>query len=190
MKNHTSLLNYIALKIKAKSYLEIGTQSCKNFNEIQVPHKVGVDPDLTSPCAVHKTSDDFFKDNKEKFDLIFVDGFHEAEQVKRDIESAYNSLSDKGVILIHDCNPLEEMHTHVPRDSKVWNGDVYKTISRLIYPIQFTVDMDYGCCVIKKSHIQIEWGHDVIDWEFFHKNRKTLLNLQSVEFAVGQINMW
>ena len=59
-----------------------------------VAHKVGVDPDTNSPCAIHKTSHEYFKENfvvgvcesekemrsakqpVERFDLIFIDGSH------------------------------------------------------------------------------------------------------------------
>ncbi|MBO6553329.1 MAG: glycosyltransferase [Roseitalea sp.] len=37
------------------------------------------------------------------FDLIFVDGLHYADVVESDLELAHRSLTDKGVILMHDC---------------------------------------------------------------------------------------
>ena len=33
------------------------------------------------PCRFHLTSDEFFANNEKKFDLIFIDGLHEAHQV-------------------------------------------------------------------------------------------------------------
>lgn len=194
MTNHTQLINTIALKIQAKSYLEIGTNNCKNFNSIFVIHKVGVDPDLTSPCCVHKTSDDFFKENKETFDLIFIDGMHECEQVKRDILNSWGCLNDKGVIIVHDCNPAEEKYTHVPRDCKVWNGDVYKAICQLKSNNSnhtFTIDMDYGCCVIKKPE-KIGFDETLIpkNWDNFNRQRKAFLTLVSVEEALKRIESW
>jgi hypothetical protein len=188
MNNHTDLINYIAKKIQAKSYLEIGTNNCKNFNSIQVAHKVGVDPDKTSPCAIHKTSDEFFKINKMFFDLVFVDGMHECEQVKRDILNSWNFLSEKGCIVVHDCSPSQEVHTHVPRDSKVWNGDVYKAICQLTGG-HFTIDMDYGCCVIKKpGTIGFDKGLKPKNWEFFIRYRWALLNLVSIEDGLKLID--
>jgi hypothetical protein len=190
MTNHTQLINTIALKIQAKSYLEIGTNNCKNFNSIFVVHKMGVDPDLTSPCAIHKTSDEFFKDNKETFDLIFIDGLHHADQVKRDIQNSHECLTEKGVIVIHDCNPSEEKFTHVPRDSKVWNGDVYKAVSAIKGHI-YTLDFDYGCCILKKGwFLGFQENNLCKDWESFDKNRKVLLNLLPVEEGLKLIESW
>ena len=51
------------------------------------------------------TSDDFFRDNKEKFDLIFIDGLHETNQVDRDIENSLKFINKGGTILLHDCLP-------------------------------------------------------------------------------------
>jgi len=191
MNNHTDLLNFIASKIGAKSYLEIGTNNGKNFNSIAVAHKVGVDPDLTAVATVHKTSDEFFKDNQETFDLVFIDGLHHADQVKRDIENGFHSLPTGGVLVIHDCNPSDEKHTHVPRDSKVWNGDVYKTVSGLTGG--FTMDMDYGCYILRKEEDVLVFAYaEGIDnpWEYFNKYRKELLNLVSVEEGLKIIDSW
>lgn len=189
MKNHTELINYIAAKIGAKSYLEIGTRNCKNFNAIQVAHKVGVDPDLTSPCSVHKTSDEFFKDNQEAFDLIFIDGLHHADQVKRDIVHSWTRLKSKGVMIIHDVNPTDEKYTHVPRDSKIWNGDVWKTAATLVAP-KFTVDMDCGCMVVPKTDINVMFEIMDIGWSLFSKKRKELLNLVSIDEALEIMESW
>jgi hypothetical protein len=200
MQNHTELLNYIAAKIGAKSYLEIGTNNCRNFNAIQVAHKVGVDPDLNSPCSIHKTSDEFFKDNAEKFDLIFIDGLHHSEQVKKDFDNSFNFLSEAGVIVIHDCNPSEEKHTHIPRITKIWNGDVYRFVSTCLNGYGginfFTIDFDHGCCVVRKRVGREANGMDfrlnflAIGWQYFNENRGRLLNLVSVEQGIKFIDFW
>lgn len=208
MTNHTQLLNYIAKKINAKSYLEIGTNNGKNFNEIAVAHKVGVDPDLTSLATVHITSDEFFKDNLikgelttksgtwadiqpiERFDIIFIDGLHHSDQVKRDIENSCKCLTENGVIVIHDCNPSEEKYTHVPRTSKIWNGDVYKAVCSIKGHI-YTLDMDFGCCILKKHWFLGFIENDLCkDWDSFNKNRMVLLSLVSVEEGLKLIDSW
>lgn len=187
--NHTDLLNIIAKKINANYYLEIGVRFGANFNKIEVPNKIGVDPDPESVATVHLTSDQFFEQNKETFDLVFIDGYHEAEQVKRDIINSYAVLTGKGIIVVHDCNPEKEEHTHIPRDCKVWNGNVYKTISEL-NKAKMTVDIDHGCCIISRSTENLRWGNVAVDWEIFSKHRKDLLNLVSPEDALGIIDLW
>tara|TARA_B100001250_G_C19796776_1_gene789099 strand:- start:1888 stop:2547 length:660 start_codon:yes stop_codon:yes gene_type:complete len=40
----------------------------------------------------------------EKFDLIFIDGSHEYDYVKKDFESYFPMLNSKGLIIFHDIN--------------------------------------------------------------------------------------
>ena len=128
--HHTDLLNALIEKYNLKSYLEIGVQNpSNNFDKINVNDKIGVDPDLNlinNEDIYNGTSDEFFTISEDKFDLIFIDGLHHADQVKRDFENSLRCLSDNGFIVIHDCLPINESTTHVPRDSKVWHGDCYK----------------------------------------------------------------
>jgi predicted DNA-binding protein with PD1-like motif len=155
MTNHSELLNLIAKKIKAKIYIEIGVFNPEhNFNKIEVEEKIGVDPDPNAGATACMTSDNFFSFFKKiggHADLVWIDGLHHADQVKKDIENAWEILSPGGVIAIHDCNPHKESITHVPRDSREWCGDVFKVICNLWVP-KFTVDFDYGCCVIRKGN--------------------------------------
>lgn len=114
------------------------------------------------------------------FDLIFIDGLHTAEQVKKDFENSLKILSPNGFIVLHDCNPEKEEHTIVPRPTKTghWNGDVYRfAISLATSPNYFTVDIDNGCGVFKAcSALLVD---EDIDWNYFNKHRKELLNLIS-----------
>ena len=61
-------------------YLEIGTYQNETFNTIPLPikNKFGVDP--ISGGNIKLSSDAFFKKNKIKFDVIFIDGLHTYEQ--------------------------------------------------------------------------------------------------------------
>ena len=93
---------------KYKSYLEIGCDRNENFSKIIVDHKVGVDPERGGTFRM--TSDEFFKKNKDAFDLIFLDGLHTYEQTIRDIDNSLRAINKHGVILIHDCLP-----------KKIWN---------------------------------------------------------------------
>ena len=163
IRNHTQLLNYLVEKYNLKSYLEIGTQrSENNFIKINADFKVGVDPEPVTIVdgIVKMKSDDYFKSRDENkihqrtFDLVFIDGLHHADQVKRDFENSLRCLNDGGFIVIHDTLPEDESTTHVPRDSKIWHGDVYKFAMGLgAYDgIKFyTINMDCGCTVVWKE---------------------------------------
>lgn len=197
IKNHTDLINFIAEKIQAKTYLEIGVfNRDHNFNHIKVENKFGVDPDFSAKADLPVRSDTVFElliSTGAKLDLIFIDGLHHADQVKKDIHHAWHCLKIGGVMVIHDCNPPTEATTCVPRGAqREWCGDVYKTICQILDKGKyiFTVDFDYGCCIIKKTEPVLHWYEWPITWDYFDKNRTALLNLVSVEKGIEVINSW
>ena len=49
-----------------------------------------------------QTSDHFFKKNKMKFDLIYIDGNHLKNYVKRDIKNSLKFLNKDGLIVLDD----------------------------------------------------------------------------------------
>ncbi len=145
------IINKIIKKKKFESYLEIGCQSDVNFSKIIIKNKIGVDPQ--SGGTHRMTSDDFFKQNKSIFDLIFIDGLHVYEQVLKDIENSLKVLKDNGVILIHDCLPAKIWHQTIPQTHSSWNGDVWKSIvkSRTRKDIDtYTIEADQGLGLILK----------------------------------------
>lgn len=48
------------------------------------------------------TSDKFFEINKERFDLIYIDGSHDAQQVYKDICNSWAYLNHNGIIVCDD----------------------------------------------------------------------------------------
>ena len=145
------IINKIIKKKKFESYLEIGCQSDVNFSKIIIKNKIGVDPQ--SGGTHRMTSDDFFKQNKNTFDLIFIDGLHVYEQVLKDIENSLKVLNDNGVILIHDCLPAKIWHQTIPQTHSSWNGDVWKSIVKSRTRIDldtYTIEADQGLGLILK----------------------------------------
>lgn len=191
MTHHSELINYIIKEKGLKSYLEIGTfNRAHNFDKIEAEEKYCVDPDPNAKADFMMTSDAYFsfldKFNAEpRFDLVWIDGLHEHEQVRRDIDNAYKFLRKDGYILLHDCNPPYEAAACVPRGAqREWCGDVYKEIMRMkgVEAMDFvTVDMDYGCCVMTSSRKNNDRIHyHSIDWAQFSID-KSCINLISVE---------
>ena len=139
--NRTALINALILEYKLKNtdckYLEIGCGSNVNFNSIPLPldSKTGVDPDTErngeGGNIVVKTSDEFFKTNESKFDIIFIDGLHEYEQCQRDAINSLKYLNEGGTILFHDFLPINWKVEHMPRISGGWTGDVWKVGAEL-----------------------------------------------------------
>ena len=110
--------------------------------------------DPKSGGNIRKTSDEFFGTNIEKFDLIFIDGLHEYNQVKKDIKNSLNFLNNGGLILLHDCLPSEMSHQAVPRYRHYWLGDVWKAIVYFRKDPNlniYTCKIETGISVIKKE---------------------------------------
>ena len=66
------------------------------------------------------TSDIFFQDNNEKFDIIYIDGWHEAPQVYKDICNSWNCLNKDGIIICDDYfygDIKSNLNTNLPADS-------------------------------------------------------------------------
>jgi len=188
----SELINLIIKKNNYKTYLEIGVntpaQPGYNWDNIQIEVKHGVDPNVETTFKM--TSDEFFEKHiKTKYDIIFVDGLHIFEQAYEDIINSLKWLNENGTIVVHDCNPVQEITQRRERASDVWHGDVWKAILKLRIENPdteiFTVDTDEGCAVIKKGHQQLLKGNidkdEMYTYDFFNKHRKNILNLISVD---------
>ena len=146
------LIKYLIEKKGYTSYLEIGCDQNQLFSKVIIDNKVGVDP--VSGGNIRKTSDDFFKENNSRFDIVFIDGLHTYEQVKRDILNSINFLEEDGIILVHDCMPDSLGKQAVPRYKMQWNGDVWKAIVDLRQMEDldiYTCEMDQGIGIITKK---------------------------------------
>ena len=178
--------NLIQKIIKLKnytSYLEIGCDDDILFSKIKVKYKIGVDP--ISGGNVRMTSDSFFFTNKTKFDLIFIDGLHEYNQVVKDIENSLLHLKPKGLILLHDCLPARQSYQAVPRYRGKWTGDVWKAIVKFRTKKNlniFTILLDMGISIIqvKKNNRPLNINNDKIKklkFENFVQNHKIYMNI-------------
>ena len=132
-------------------YLEIGCASNALFDSVASKYKTGVDP--ASGGTHRMTSDEFFANNKEIFNVIFIDGLHEYEQVHRDACNALDSVEVGGYIAFHDFLPSSWKEHHVPRISDAWTGDCWKLAVQLIEAkgVEFVIlDIDHGVGLMKK----------------------------------------
>ena len=170
-KKRVEIVQTIITLKNYESYLEIGTFKDDLFKLVQCQKKVGVDP--VSGGTIRKTSDNFFSDNKEKFDLIFIDGLHHYKQVKKDIINSLKIIKDGGIILMHDCFPRDYYYQAVPRSQYNWNGDTYKAF------LEFRTKDDYDsyCC----------YADEGIGMILKRRNRNKL-NLNLVDFSKLDFN--
>ena len=169
------LIEYLINKYKFSDYLEIGCDQDQLFSKVRIKNKTGVDP--VSGGNIRKTSDEFFRENKNKFDIIFIDGLHTYNQVKKDILNSINCLKDEGIVLVHDCMPDSLSKQAVPRYRMSWNGDVWKAIVDLIqneYLEIYTCKIDQGIGVIKKkrnsSILKLEKNIKDLKFKDYYKN--------------------
>lgn len=186
-------------------YLEIGVRNpADNFNLINVENKYSVDPGVEfkeNPVDFKITSDEFFIQLRTgkilskdiKFDVIFIDGLHLADQAERDINNALDFITDEGFIVVHDCNPPTEWHTRYNLKYELtpagiyWNGTTWKAFVSFRQRDDYyscCIDTDWGVGVIHK-HINFGAKNNVsneyLEFNIFDENRKNSLNLISFE---------
>lgn len=190
------IINYLIEKYSYKNYLEIGLDTGVCFQKISIENKESVDPALgrySSANPTHRmTSDDFFNQNTKQFDIIFIDGLHHSDQVDRDIENSLSALTENGIVLVHDVNPLTEYSQKVPRPATStpeqmpygWSGDVWKSIVKLQ-----ALNKKYTCFTLKTFNepgISIIYKKnstrnivlpEILEYEWFNSNRDYLLNI-------------
>ncbi|HWH58323.1 MAG TPA: class I SAM-dependent methyltransferase [Terriglobales bacterium] len=150
--NRIALVNLLVSTKRNATYLEIGCQSNDLFDSVFCSRKVGVDP--RSGGTVRATSDDFFESNKQLFDVVFIDGLHTYDQVRRDVINSIRFLKPGGFVALHDMLPGSWLEHHVPRISDAWTGDVWKVAFELSSStgIDFKiVKVDHGVGVFRTA---------------------------------------
>jgi glycosyltransferase involved in cell wall biosynthesis len=142
------------------NYLEIGVETGYTFKNVKMQNKVGVDPSpqFESEKLVLKTSDDYFDNldpnTTDKFDIIFIDGLHQCEQVAKDINNSIRFLNENGKILIDDIIPLNydeqlkipvrhEYQDGVLKTLIPWTGDVWKILYHILSLYSEYIDFQY-----------------------------------------------
>jgi SAM-dependent methyltransferase len=138
-------------------YLEIGCADNALFDAVMARRKVGVDP---RQGGTHRmTSDAFFADanqegdDRERFDVVFVDGLHLYDQVRRDLDGALSVLKPGGWIAFHDMLPRDWLEEHVPQIcTRGWTGDGWKLAFELLASPDMAfrlLAIDHGVLVAK-----------------------------------------
>lgn len=163
-----------------RSFLEIGTFRGETFSQVKCAVKESVDPDPLANATYRMTSDEFFKNYHFRYDIIFIDGLHERNQVWRDILNSITCLNENGVIVMHDCLPeneeMQEWSDHSHQD-KAWTGDAWKAYLKSLYSLPYYVyliDTDYGCGIIDTgARSQVPFRRvnmDALQWKDFDKS--------------------
>lgn len=179
IKYRYDVINALIKKHNYKSFLEIGYLDGDTHNKVQCEYKDSVDINPKSGAKYIMSSDEFFKQCKRKYDIIFIDGCHEYEVVIRDIYNSLGCVNDNGAIVLHDCNPPVEKW-------EKWCGTVWKAIVELKQEFQYfnerfyTVDVDCGVGIYKLGDAKIK-PYNATTYKEFSQHRQEILNLISPE---------
>lgn len=114
-EHYSNIIKWLVKLTNCKKYLEIGVSKGENIYNIrdEVDLCEGVDKDeliLDKNNIIFNkvTSDIFFENNKNIYDIIFIDADHNFIQVKKDFENSLKILNKYGIIVLHDTDPIEE----------------------------------------------------------------------------------
>ncbi len=162
---YRSFLEFYGRWLRPQSYLEIGLATGDTFRRL-IPYceqMTGIDPNvpdlgtLNPKCRLLPiTSDEYFRDYpNDTYDLVFIDGLHESEQVTRDIRNALHRLRPNGLVVAHDTFPPSPELTN-PQGC----GDAYKAAIELRKDRCFevyTFPVRYGVTLIGKIGATFPW---------------------------------
>ena len=144
--NYYSWLDRFQESMKPGVYLEIGVSDGRSPDLARPPTRaIGVDPSPTATqvltAETHifaETSDAFFASRRleqllgeQRVALGFIDGLHLFEQALKDFAHLERYCGRDSVILMHDVVPLDEASQERTCSTKLWMGDVWKTVACL-----------------------------------------------------------
>jgi hypothetical protein len=143
-------INRIGRLSGARSYLEIGVFDGATFFDVDIKHKVAVDPNFLFDFASKEnrttkfypvTSDVYFQScARGQFDIIYLDGLHTFEQTLRDFMNSLHYAHQKTVWLIDDTVPNDNFSALADQErcyrlrrmqgnpDWAWMGDVFKVV--------------------------------------------------------------
>lgn len=137
------LLKRIHRHLRPRTYVEIGVAKGHTLAlALPTTEAIGVDPepvlevDLPGSARVFRTtSEEFFAGHDLRVllaglpvDIAFIDGLHLFEVALEDFMHLERACGRDSVILVHDCNPLDEESATRHRTTRQWTGDVWKLI--------------------------------------------------------------
>lgn len=170
IKGRKELLNYIIKENRYKSYVEVGASNpAVLFDNIKCAKKYSIDPGIECEawtCEMSEnfvythrmTSDMFFEQNYETFDLIFIDGLHTDAQCSLDLLNSLRCINEGGSIALHDVIPDNIEMTGDEVRSFGWQGNCWMPVYRLIKYINERNLHDY----LEVKCFYLDWGIGVV----------------------------
>ena len=72
-----------------------------DFNDVEKNFDFNI-KEYKNIIKIKNSSDNFFLDNKQNFDVIYVDGYHRSDQVFKDCVNSWKNLSVGGILICDD----------------------------------------------------------------------------------------
>lgn len=192
---------------ESPNYLEVGVASGATFHALKAGRKTAVDPrfkfdykkaaETDGNSYFQVNSDTYFgeiADEKERFDVVFLDGLHTFEQTLRDLINTLSYVHQKSIIIIDDVMPvsylsaIDTLEKHIEirkitRDpSAQWMGDVY----RLVYFIE-TFIQQYEYSTISDLHgVLVMWRKQRTANVLPNRSVKGIASLDYGDFLMNQ----
>ena len=194
MKNRVDIINHLIKKMGYKEYLEVGVYKGEVFNTIKI-NKTGVDLDCDIDNVLNMSSNDFFEDNSNLYDLIFIDGDHNYNQVKLDVENALSILTPNGMVVMHDTCPTKRKHVEPKKDEiQEWCGESFKVAAEYNKMDGFSVitwAQDFGVTIIRtgNDYDLISFDYDINFYNLL-KYKYEMVNAQSIEAIESSLYNW
>ena len=179
MKTTQDIINYLIGINEYSRFLEIGVRDNEgkmSIDHIKCEHRDGVDI-MPGRCNYNMTSDQFFETipDDQMYDIIFVDGDHEKNQVLKDVENSLKHLSPGGTILCHDINPPEEFYLATRYCNNCWEAWAELRSTRPDLEM-YALNIDLGPGIIQKGTQNIYTDEVESSWNYLNANREQLLN--------------
>ncbi len=137
------------------------------------------------------------KSLNKKFDLICIDSFHEYNESKRDFELITSLLNDNGIIICHDCYPINKEKCLPKYSIGEWSGETYVALVELAYnnPNYYygILNIDTGIGIISKKEFELlknnlntekqkellylHQNNNKMTYDYFIENSKEIINI-------------
>ncbi len=188
------LINDLISDLNYKSYLELGVSIGESWKLISCENKIGVDNNINVANefdgVIHATTDDYFLNNKYKFDLIYIDALHEKNQVYKDFKNSFNVLNDSGLIIFHDVNPFDISQTHFNSSGDVFELWIELAKTYKVYIIKNEYDGDsVGIFIKSKNSKFIDIEVKDYTYQFFSENREDFISYLNYEEIINKIKI-
>lgn len=132
-----------------------------------------------------------------KFDLIFVDPFHEYKESRRDFSILIPLLKDNGILISHDCYPENKKMANPNFILGNWSGETYIAFVELAFnnPSYYygILNIDTGIGIMSKKEFELlknnlntekqkellylHQNNNETAYDYFIKNSQEIINM-------------